>query len=64
MNDNWKPQRERVLDAYQPENFRSAATVAYRDLSRARRRQSAYIEITPLSEDEVRNLPVAHRSSP
>jgi hypothetical protein len=34
-----------------------------RDLSRAKRRNYELIEMQPLTEEEVRNLPVAHRYS-
>ncbi len=34
-----------------------------RDLSRARRRNYALNDTKPLTEEEVRNLPVAHRYS-
>lgn len=34
-----------------------------REASLGRRRKYAHLEPTPLSEDEVRNLPVAHRYS-
>ncbi len=34
-----------------------------RDLSRANRRNYLLTETTPLTEEEIRNLPVAHRYS-
>ncbi len=36
---------------------------AQRDLSRANRRRYELIDMQPLTEEEIRNLPVAHRYS-
>jgi hypothetical protein len=41
----------------------SRFTGVSRDLSRARRRNYVLADTKPLTEEEVRNLPVAHRYS-